>query len=281
MNPHLEELACLYVLDQLDVSERAVFETRLLHNPELKAFVVELETALAASIRSLPQQEPPADLLARIEKRIDRLPTKETVNARRSVTPLWTSIARWGIAAVITISISTIAIQSLWRGSANTERQVVIVVGLDSRRSTLTELPMQKGPQNADARFIQLASLAEKYWEKPEGLPVKLRSTDQSGHGYALFDPGSNQGFIAIQHLPAIEQGKRYQLWVLDTASGQTHEAGILPLSSSNRGLYFFSIASDTEVKPDGMDFFVTEEDDTATQATQPHGKVVLGDKRI
>ena len=33
MTEKLEELACLYVLDQLGASERAVFEARLLREP--------------------------------------------------------------------------------------------------------------------------------------------------------------------------------------------------------------------------------------------------------
>jgi len=65
MNSQLEELACFYVLDQLDPRDRAAFEARLLREPELAALVHELEGTLARNIRALPRSEPPVNLLAR------------------------------------------------------------------------------------------------------------------------------------------------------------------------------------------------------------------------
>ena len=108
--------------------------------------------------------------------------------------------------------MATLAVQNL-RRAPEAARPYVIVVGLDSLRSTLAELPIKERPENADASFVQLASLAEKFWDKPEDLPVKLDSAGESGRGYALFDPASNQGFIAIRQLPAAGEGKQYHLW--------------------------------------------------------------------
>jgi len=169
-------------------------------------------------------------------------------------------------------------VQNLRRPTSPAERSLLIV-GLEPHQSTLAELPMTGHPQGADARFIQLASLAEQYWEKPEDLPVKMASTVQGGRGYALFDPGSNQGFIAIRHLPMAEDGKRYHLWVLDTATGQIREAGVIPASDQARGLYFFSVAPDAAASPGRLGFFVTAEDSTAKATDKPRGKVVLGDR--
>jgi hypothetical protein len=281
MNPQLEELACLYVLDRLDASERASFEACLLHNPQLAALVGELESALAQRIHALAQLEPPAGLLAQIEARIDRLPAMAPPAPARRAASLWPLIARWGIAALLAVGVGATALQYLRRVPAAAERPFVIIVGLDSRQSTLAELPMPQHSQDADACFIQLASLAERFWERPEDLPVKLRSTAEGGRGYALFDPASNQGFIAIRQLPAIEQGQRYHLWILDTASGQIREAGVLPLTDLNRGLYFFSVAPTGATGLGHLDFFVTAEDTTASQSNRPRGKIVLGDKKV
>jgi len=280
MNSQTEELACLYVLDRLDARESAAFEARLPHDPELAALVSGLESALDRRIRSLPQHEPPPGLLAQIETRIDRLSASDARSPARTV-PMWATIARWGIAAVIAASLGTIALLNLRRATLTAGRPFVILVGLDSSRSTLAELPMQQPPQNADARFIQLASLAQQYWEKPDDLPVKMASAGKSGRGYALFDPGSNQGFIAIRQLPAIERGMRYHLWLLDKVSGKVREAGILPVTDAARGLYFFSVAPAAGVKPDSLDFFVTAEDASLPDSSQPRGNVVLGDRRI
>ena len=272
MNPQLEELASLYVLDHLDPAERAAFEARLAHDAGLAALTRDLESAMALRIRALPQQTPPAALAGRINAAIDRLAPEEEPPERLSIGAV---IARWGVAAAIAVTVGTAAYMSLRRPPS----PHVIFVGLDSETSTLADLPVAENPQNPDARFIQLASLAEKYWDKPEDLPVKPAAAAQAGRGYALFDPASNQGFIAIRQLPTVETGKRYHLWVLDAASGQIREAGILPLEGASRGLYFFSVAPGTGAKSERLDFFVTAEDVAVADPVQPHGKVVLGDR--
>jgi anti-sigma-K factor RskA len=294
MNAPLEELACLYVLDRLDLGQRVAFEASLLDDPELAALVKELESALAQRIRALPVHPPPAGLLARLEARIDRLPASPAARPGGTITVRWTSLAQWGIAALIAVSLGTLAVQHLWRGAApgvgslsaaagqhlgraEAEHPYIIVVGLNAGQSTLTEMPLQKRPVDADARFVQLASLAEQLWEKPEGLPVKLPAVGLGRRGYALFDPASSQGFIGIQQLPAAAQGKRYHLWIVDTESGEAREAGILPRTGSSSGLFFFSVAPGAAVSPDHLAFFVTAEDSAAPGSAHPSGSVVLG----
>jgi Anti-sigma-K factor rskA len=278
MTPKIEELACLYVVDRLDARERSAVEARLPHDPELAALVAELESVLARQVHSLPRNEPPAGLLARIESEIDRTSSGKAPPPATAPTPLWATVARWGIAAVIAASLGTIALVSLRRASLGS-RPFMIIVGLDSRQSTLAELPIQQAPLTADARFIQLASMAQRYWEKPDELPVKMEPG--RGRGYAVFDPASNQGFIAIRQLPAIEQGMRYHLWILDTASGRIREAGVLPATESTQGLFFFNVAPAKGVRPESLNFFVTAEDAAAADSSRPRGKVVLGDRRI
>jgi anti-sigma-K factor RskA len=279
MNTQLEELACLYVLDRLDARERAAFEARLAQDPELAATLREIEASLARRVRALPQHEPPAGMLARIEARIAGARPGEARPHSRRGAPLWATAARWGVAAAVAVGVGIVAVQSLRRTPADA-RPYVIVVGLDSLRSTLAEVPVEERARDADASFIQLATLAERFWEKPDDLPFKLHSAGQSGRGYALFDPGSNQGFIAIRELPAAGRGKEYHLWLVDTASGQVREAGVLPAASAG-GLYFFSVVPTTSAKPGRPDFFVTAEDTGSPNSALPRGKVVLGDSRI
>jgi hypothetical protein len=279
MKKNVEELACLYLLDRLDARERAAFEARLPKDPELVALMRELEGALSRRVRALPQLEPSGGLLESIEARIDGIPPAAARWPARSVAPAWASVARWGVAAAIALGVGIVAVQSLRRPAA--ERPYVIFVGLDSLGSRHAELPVRDRARSADASFIQLASLAEKFWDKPEDLPVKPDSASRSGLGYALFDPGSNQGFIAIRQLPAVEPGKRYHLWLLDTASGEIRQAGVLPAASSTSGLYSFSVSPSSGARLDRLDFFVTAEDTSSADAAQPRGKVVLGDRRI
>lgn len=280
MNPQLEDLASLYVLDQLAAPERAGFEARLLREPELAALVRDLEAGLAHGVRSLPSDAPPAALLGRIEARIDALTAAAPpAPAVRPARARWAGFARWGLATVVAASLAILAVQSL---RPTPGRPVFVFVGLDAGRSTFAELPLRGAAPDADARFIQLASLAENLWEKPGELPVRPPSATGDSRGYALFDPGSMQGFIAVEQLPALAANQRYHLWIVDPATGGVRDAGILPLAGTNRGLYSFTLGPAGTTRSPRPNFFITaEEAATATTPAQPRGPVVLGSRSI
>jgi hypothetical protein len=281
MNESPEDTAMLYVLDQLEPRERALVEARLTREPALAALVRDYEAALAAGIGSLPPRTPSAAVLDRLEERIDELEARE-IEASRLPRHPWVTLAQWGLAAVITVSLATLAVQSLRRSNA---QPVFVVVGLDANRNTFAELPPHGAAKDADARFIQLASTAENLWRNPAARPLPATTTNAGNHGYAVFDPGSQQGFIAIEQLPALAGNQRYHLWVVDAPTGRIRDAGILPLAGLNRGLYSFALEPGNTPPADGTrpNFFITVEDAAATtpSAPQPHGRVVMGKDSI
>ena len=279
MNDSPEDLACLYVLDQLEPGERAAFETRLLPEPGLAALVRDLESGLARGVRALPRHEPPAGTLDRIEGRIDALRALAAVPPPAARAGRWVTFARWGLAATIAVSLATLALQSLRSSAA---RPVIVFVGLNPDRNTFAELPLRVSARDPDARFIQLASLAENFWEKPGTMPVKPAPASSDNRGYALFDPGSRQGFIAIEQLPVIAETQRYHLWIVDPSTAQVQDAGILPLGGMNRGLYSFTLGPGGGPKSSRPNFFITvEKNGAASPPARPQGKVVLGHPRI
>ncbi|MCF3648141.1 anti-sigma factor domain-containing protein [Synoicihabitans lomoniglobus] len=279
MNSKFEEQATLYVLDGLDPGEHAAFEAQLLQSPELAALVRELESALDREIRLLPQHPPAADLLTRIESRLDRPddPTPVGESARSSI---WIAFARWSIAAVIAVSTAILAVQSLRRSDATTEPNMVLIVGLNAEGSTLTRMPMPVASNDEGGGFIQLASFAENLWNNPTILP-DASTVANAANGYALFDPASNQGFIAIRNLPEPAPGQLYHMWIIDTASGHVVQAGVLPATQATSGLYSFAVAASGNTPPPQLNFFVTSESASSSRFTAPSGKVVLGSKRI
>jgi len=289
MNESAEELATLYVLDQLEPRERALAEDRLARDPEFAALVRACEAAYAAGVRSLPARQPSPLVLENLEDRLDELtsgkvePFRPPTSALRRPRHAWVTLAQWGIAAVITVSLATLAIQSLRPAH---QQPVFVVVGLDANRNTFAELPTP-GPaaKDPDGRFIQLASAAENLWRNPSARPLPVSTTETGNHGYAIFDPGSQQGFIAIEQLPALAENQRYHLWVIDPATRQIRDAGILPLAGLNRGLYSFALEGANAKPGDARpNFFITVEDlssATPPATAQPRGKVVLGKETI
>lgn len=275
MTPQLEELASLYVLDRLVGRARAEFEERLEQDRELALLVRELETALARRVELLPQHEPPADLFARISARLDAPGTRLSPQARRA--PVWASWVPWGLAAALALGLG-VTTALLWQRE-RAPAPVILFVGLDANRSTPVPLPASQASSNADARYAQLAAMAEAFWNDPAQLPVERAST--AARGYAVLDPESRQGFIAVRQLPQQNQQQRYHLWVVDTATGHVTEAGVIPAASADGGLYSFAFSPEAPAKARQLDVFITAEDASSAKPAQPSARVILGGKRI
>ena len=155
-----------------------------------------------------------------------------------------------------------------------------MVVGLDAHRALRSELP-ESAALSKDARFIELASLAERYWQAPDLLPFKSAQGARPGSGYALYDPASSQGFIGVRRLPEARGAKRYHLWIVDSRTGEVREAGMIPVGKSAEGLYFFSVPAPAGSPASTLGFFVTEEDAGGAAPASPHGRVVLGNDTL
>ncbi|MEJ1973386.1 MAG: hypothetical protein WDM96_13275 [Lacunisphaera sp.] len=171
MNEPTEELASRYILDQLDATDRAAFETRLLREPEL--------ATPGARTRSGLRRRHPFAAAAGAARRAARSPRGK--NRQTGILP--PSASRLPLPTPPLDgarpmghrrrdrdqSLHSLAVQSLRRPAAPT----IVLVGLDANRNTFAELPLGAGAKDADARFIQLASLAQGFWEKPGDLPLK------------------------------------------------------------------------------------------------------------
>lgn len=280
MIPLDEEFATLYVLDQLEPADRAAFAARLAHDPALAAFVHSLELTIEQRVRSLPPHTPPADLLARIESQLETSSPAGRERARAPSAPsravvIHHAFTRWILPAAAAIALGAATFFYLDRQRAADTRPVVLIVGLDPQRNTVTELPLHDASAGADARFVQLATLAEQFWTRPEKLPHASAATGER-HAYALFDPATRQGFIAVQQLPSQPADKRYHLWLVDTATGRALDAGSLP-SATSRGLYFFSLDPATTPVSAPVHFLITAEDATSAPPTRPRGEAILG----
>jgi len=265
METNKHDLAQAYVLGELSGAAAAEVESQAARDPELRQAIRELEDGVAASVRALPKQRVPGGCERAIEASIDQ-PTPVSAATAKSPHPIrWAVLG--GIAALLVAGVSIGGYE--WLRSRN--ESAVFVAELGVGRVQVRPLQLATPANNRDARFIQLASLAERLWDNP------AQSGDSGlDGGYAVFDPATSQGFIAVREVPALRQQQRYHLWYVDRETGRLHDAGPLPLAQATRGMFFFSLPGADASRSAQPDFFLTIEDASAT-ADGPPGRVVLG----
>lgn len=278
MNESSEELAGLYVLDRLDPTQRSAFEAQLARDPSLLRLVRELEAVFAARIRALPQHRPGEQVLTRIEEEIAESSTRARGEDKRPRT-VWAQPVIWAIAAVVLLGFAFLGARTWLERRAAPIGDRVLLVALDPKGNSIQDLRFPITTADADARFVELASMAEKVFAPgTEQRATAPSSSVDQGHSYALFDPRSRQGFIVLQQLPPLPEGKRYCIWIVDTKSRRIEPAGVIP-AKGERGVYFFNLEGLNKLAADHADFVVTAEDadSSVSAANRPKGKVVLG----
>lgn len=281
MNINLEEQASLYVLDELNHEERSAFERRLETDEELRVLVRELEIAMEDQIRNLPQTEAPDHVFGSIKQII--APTGVETPSRPVITIPWTTFAGWGMAAALLLGVGlTLLVTNRDSNPAVGGQPVVLLVGMDAESAFVEAIPSQM-PADELENFVQLAEMAETFWKHPEQLPERVQSplANTKSSGYAVYDPQSKHGFIAIQKLPVQEEGKNYFLWLKDAGSNVLECAGIIPMQDRDEGLYFFELDENSTLSSNQVAFFITEEASDETELERPQGALVLGSDHI
>jgi hypothetical protein len=284
MNTKTEELASLYVLDELNLEERQAFEKRLQSDTELLLLVRELELALEDQIRSLPQHSAPSHLFNRIKDRIEAVPAAEI--SQPMLTLRWSTLAGWGMAAALLLGVGLTLLVTSRDPAVSpvaSQQPVVLIVGMNSDSSVVKHVPATMAVDEFE-NFTQLAEMAETYWAHPDELPGNLGKSPLAntlGSGYAVYDPRSKYGFVAIQNLPLHQEGKNYFLWLKDAGSKVLECAGIIPLQDRKQGLYFFELDGKSSINSNKVTFFITEEEAADAELSHPKGQLVLGSDRI
>ena len=283
MNEKTQELASLYVLDKLTPDERSSFENLLETDTELVLLLRELESAVEDQVRDLPQYNAPDGLFSKIQSQVQPFP--QVANSKPFITISWASFAGWGMAAALLLGVGlTLFVTNRDGPIAGANSQpVLLIVGMNSDSSAFKTIPTVI-PEDEFENFVQLTQMAENFWAHPEQLPATINNSplaNTRGSGYAVFDPQSKHGFIAIQNLPRQEKGKNYFLWLKDPKANVLECAGIIPLLEKNEGLYFFELEDNSPISSARVAFFVTEENTSEPKLSHPKGELVLGSDRI
>lgn len=247
MNHTDDELACDYVLDRLDPTQRAEFEARLISDADLRQRVREYERGLAARISELPSRSPSRGVWAGITDKIDA--------AQGRTRPGWGSVFKWGIAAVIALSLASIAVER-W-----VDRPTLVVVALDRGSLGPSHVSIARVGSGPNDAFAQLAAVAANHWEDAK-----------SPRSFVVYDPTTSQGFIAVRDLPAVAADSHYQVWILNRRTGISRPAGDL----TGSGLYSFAVDPLPGEGADDLRVIVTREKGNAL-VREPGTDVVLG----
>ncbi|HEY3754923.1 MAG TPA: anti-sigma factor [Opitutaceae bacterium] len=247
MNIPDDELACDYVLDRLDPRERTEFEARLVADDALRQRVRDYEDGLAARIFELPPRSPSRQVWARIAEKTAAAPGGAKVG--------WGNVFKWGIAAMIAISLASIAAER-W-----IDRPTLVVVALDQGGAGPNRVSIARVGSGPNDAFAQLAAVAASHWEDAK-----------SPRSFVVYDPTTSQGFIAVRDLPRVAADTHYQVWILNRRTAISRPAGDL----NGSGLYSFAVDPLPGEGADDLRVIVTREKGSAL-AREPGTDVVLG----
>ncbi|MEQ9619541.1 MAG: anti-sigma factor [Deltaproteobacteria bacterium] len=161
-------------------------------------------------------------------KIFDRLETTEDSIDRpaqsgfwRNIKPVWLNLgAAVSFALIVFLIISNLNMRSRLSSQEDTLQQLQASLGdkteviesmknkLSSQEDTLQHLQARLGEETEVAEFMM----------NPRVEIVKLsdKMTDKKASGRLLMNPDTHQAMLIVSNVPALEEGKTYQLWIIN-----------------------------------------------------------------
>ncbi|MEO8353199.1 MAG: anti-sigma factor [Chthoniobacteraceae bacterium] len=186
----LQDQAALYALGALNAEETAAFEAALSGNMELRAMVREMREASADLARSVPAQQPPAELRRRVLREITL--ERQADSPARQQTPSFNWLP-WAIAALF---LGFCGLLTLDR--ARLQRELADARAMDPLAQAM------------------LVSLVSPTGDHPDAKANVAWQADRQS------------GVITINNMPPAGEGHDYQLWAVDANHPDPINAGII-----------------------------------------------------
>jgi anti-sigma-K factor RskA len=215
-----QEAAALYALDLLEGAERTAFESVLASDRELRRLVDQLrETSANIALLATPA-EPSAFLRERILADVaDRSPTSadHTIPFRL---PFW---AGWAAASVFIIATGYFAgVNFNTRSQFGALRESERLSRIEAQNlSNQLEAERLISRRQIDSLRLAQADIAELKQQnaladlKIDSLASLVANTPDA-RAIAVWNPHTQEGILTVTKLPALADGKDYQLWVVD-----------------------------------------------------------------
>jgi anti-sigma-K factor RskA len=238
MDEARQDQATLYVLRMLPPAEALAFAREMEANPELQDMVRELENTASTVALAAPLRRPPSSLRSRVLAAIGGDSPSGQVAARGVMD--WIP---WTMAAALALAAGT-----FWY-EARSVRE-----GLTAVQAQLEELR-----QRDTLATTQIATLSAQVSEYQKALAV------------VVYDQQRQAGVVKLDRFPKAEQGKDYQLWLIDPKGGKPVSAGVLQAPES--GAKQVSFRPERRL-PDADTFAISVE--PAGGSAEPRGQVIL-----
>jgi anti-sigma-K factor RskA len=249
-----QDLLLQYLLNEVDSSTAEKIRAELENDPELQAYVWQMEDAFASMACAVPPMEPPAGLpqrILQIERNNQRGP------APRSRSKIVWMVVPWALAACLAIGCIVLSLERT-RLQEKTEQMDRDLVTLQQTNTRIGEelATLEKRNVLAQIRIATLKSQVAAY---------------AAATAVVVWDKDHKRGVLQLDKLPPPAPGKDYQLWVIDPKITQPVSAGVLAVP--NDGLIRTSFDTVTPVESAAA-FAISVE--KAGGSSKPEGLVIL-----
>jgi anti-sigma-K factor RskA len=230
MNKEIEELLPFYALDALTDEEREMVEAYLTRHPEARQQVDELARAASAIPSKLTPVEPQRNTKSALMKRVtsDMRSRSMTQQQPSRSTSRFVSFFR-------AFSLAGAALALIW--------VVVLNVQMVRLQDELEKLGNALIAQSQSVEQIN-QQLGQASSSTVITISLKGTSARPQAQGELIANPNSQSAVVVVNGLADLEQGKTYQVWLIDSSGPVS--VGLLAVDANGQG--FLIITSETAI---------------------------------
>lgn len=272
MDERSEELAALNALDMLESDEKRVLHGACVTDKELRAFSAELEATAAELGRLVAPVTPPADMKRRIRAKI-----RARSGRFASVSPgVMIGTLGWGLAAALAAAAFW-----LWNEHGKLERELAsasdviakVLPAADTNKGQVRTLEetlknmrdeferkkaalnteidtLRKRESDAQTRITQLVTEAEEMKKQDAQSQLQITTLRSEVWEYrraemtVVWDARRAQGALLLEKMPKVEDGRDYQLWIVDPKQPEAVGAGVVSVDDKGSARTAFKPAT-------------------------------------
>jgi anti-sigma-K factor RskA len=219
-----------YVLDALDVFERAEVAANIAKYPEVATEVAAIEEAMR-SYAEAHAEVPPAGMQEKIWEAISS-ESKDHANGSAKTSSFTQTIPlvptvrrrqyRWANAAMLAVLVGSLAVNIMLWSQGNKANEEVAAV--------------KKEMQSMQQQQTELVAALDAYKQEKDMMADSAMQSIQMksmvpGHpmvATVYWNKGKGEAYLSMQKLPAPEKGKQYQMWVIQ--DGKPVSMGVIPM---------------------------------------------------